>query len=204
MLYNDFANKLDFAKRSTVTRVKVLIITDDKYLRRRAEIELSGHDASTSIHPSDADVILYDTASSAPCPKSGARTVPIGRSDGEKNKLPLPLGEIKRLCERGECTSRLRLSDDGRSVYLDGERIKLTRQEYSLLSILIAGGEQFTTREEISKTAWESAEDGLINIYIHYLRKKLERSGEKVIISSRSYGYKIDEKFLKEDCVCFL
>ena len=34
-------------------------------------------------------------------------------------------------------------------------------------------------------------------MYVHYLREKLER-GEKIIISSRNHGYKIDAKYLSE------
>ena len=37
-----------------------------------------------------------------------------------------------------------------------------------------------------------------MNVYIHYLREKLEADGEKIILSSRSHGYKIDEKYLTE------
>jgi DNA-binding response OmpR family regulator len=41
--------------------------------------------------------------------------------------------------------------------------------------------------------------EGLINVYVHYLREKLEVGGEKIINSSRKNGYAIDEKFIKED-----
>ena len=38
-----------------------------------------------------------------------------------------------------------------------------------------------------------------MNVYVHYLREKLEYNGEKVIISSRKNGYKIDERFFPRD-----
>ena len=41
------------------------------------------------------------------------------------------------------------------------------------------------------------ADEGVLNVYVHYLREKLERGGEKIIISSRGLGYKIDEKYLQ-------
>ena len=54
-------------------------------------------------------------------------------------------------------------------------------------------------REEILSTVWGGeADSGVINVYIHYLREKLEVCGEKIILSSRKCGYKIDEKYLGE------
>ena len=48
------------------------------------------------------------------------------------------------------------------------------------------------------KTVWgDGADGGVLNVYIHYLREKLEAGGEKIILSSRKQGYKIVEKYLK-------
>jgi DNA-binding response OmpR family regulator len=38
----------------------------------------------------------------------------------------------------------------------------------------------------------------VLNVYVHYLREKLE-DGKKIIISSRKLGYKIDERYLTPD-----
>ena len=60
-----------------------------------------------------------------------------------------------------------------------------------------AGGGEFVSRDELSRAVWgEGADGGILNVYIHYLREKLESKGEKVIISSRRGGYKIDGKYL--------
>lgn len=92
---------------------------------------------------------------------------------------------------------RLFLEGDGRHARLDGERIRLTESEYKLLSLLIAGGGEFATREELTLgTFGEGVDGGSLNVYIHYLREKLERGGEKIILSSRKLGYRIDAKFL--------
>ena len=40
----------------------------------------------------------------------------------------------------------------------------------------------------------------MINVYIHYLREKLELCGEKIIIASREAGYRIDKRFLGGEC----
>ena len=58
-----------------------------------------------------------------------------------------------------------------------------------------ANGE-FVSREEILSQVWNGDADcGIINVYIHYLREKIEH-GEKIILSSRKQGYCIDEKYL--------
>ena len=44
----------------------------------------------------------------------------------------------------------------------------------------------------------DECEGGVLNVYIHYLREKLETEGEKIIFSTRKMGYKIDKKYLVE------
>ena len=90
------------------------------------------------------------------------------------------------------------LSEDSRCAYLFGEEIRLTEVEYRLLARLKSACPDFVTREELLSSVWGGECDtGVVNVYIHYLRQKLEKSGSKVIISSRRYGYKIDEKYGK-------
>lgn len=83
-----------------------------------------------------------------------------------------------------------------RCAYLRGERIKLTEVEYALLSMLYEKKGEYVSREELRLGVWdEDTDSGVVNVYIHYLRQKLER-GEKIINTSRSLGYKIDEKYI--------
>ena len=94
----------------------------------------------------------------------------------------------------------LSLDPEKRVAYLHGEPIKLTEVERSLLSLLISSGGEYVSRDEILKSVWSGEGDGgVINVYVHYLREKLEVHGEKIIISSRKCGYKIDEKYLSEE-----
>ena len=61
----------------------------------------------------------------------------------------------------------------------------------------------FISREALKSAVWgaESSE-GVLNVYIHYLREKLERDGEKVILSSRKSGYALAEKFKRGSGAC--
>ena len=89
------------------------------------------------------------------------------------------------------------LGNDTRHVTLFGKQIKLTELEYKLLEYLYES-KDFVTRSELLDKIWDGKHDeGVVNVYVHYLRQKLEADGNKLIISSRKYGYKLDEKYKK-------
>ena len=74
----------------------------------------------------------------------------------------------------------------------------MTEVEYSLLSALAAAKGEFISRTDLRTAVWGTeGTDGLLSVYIHYLREKLEGGGEKVILSSRKAGYALAEKFAK-------
>jgi hypothetical protein len=92
---------------------------------------------------------------------------------------------------------QLRLGE--KCVFLRGEPIRLTEVELRLLSCLVDGGGEYVSRAELIEAVWgEGADGGVLNVYVHYLREKLETEGEKIILSSRSLGYKIDRKYLEK------
>lgn len=176
--------------------MRVAVITDDKYLYRRIELELAGT-AEVTTDVSEAELFVIDTDGDA---QPVARGACVTLSRRGKADLPIPFlrGSLRALLEGGgESTARLLLDRDARVATLDGRAIPLTRQEAALLAFLIDKGGDFASREEISRAVWGGASDGLINIYVHYLREKLEGSGERIILSSRSQGYRISEKFLE-------
>lgn len=113
--------------------------------------------------------------------------------------LPYPFlfRELREAVSGGACAPRLTIDADGRHITLDGESIRLTESEHRLLSAIVAGGGDFVSREELVRSVFgESAEGGILNVYVHYLREKLELHGEKIILSSRRGGYRIDKKYL--------
>ena len=68
---------------------------------------------------------------------------------------------------------------------------------FSLFNLLYSRKGEFVSRDEILALVWNGkADKGILNVYVHYLREKLEKNGEKIILSSRNYGYKINEKYL--------
>lgn len=114
-------------------------------------------------------------------------------------RLPFRLGSVRTILEI-PTDDGLRLCRDERAAYLYGRRIPLTEVEYSLFSELYSRGGEYATRSELVARIWgEGADEGVLNVYVHYLREKLETAGEKIIIASRGLGYKIDKKFLREE-----
>ena len=178
--------------------MKIIMLTDDKYLYRKAELELlPEHTVVSDACEPDAQALIYDSDSGISLPNFPKRIIRLSRTGGDGSyTLPLPLGKLKSILSDNTDSPRLSLLGDEKCALLDGEKIKLTSHEYSLLELLISGGNNYVSRERISSEVWESAADGLINIYIHYLREKLESGGEKIILSSRKLGYKINEKYL--------
>jgi two-component system OmpR family response regulator len=62
-----------------------------------------------------------------------------------------------------------------------GERIDLTAKEFALLAALIQRPGQVYTRSVLLDAVWDGpggAQTNSVDLYIHYLRKKLDRNGE--------------------------
>lgn len=177
--------------------MRISIITKDKYLFRLFEIRLTARAITVMGIDKDADTVVYDCDSGEELPKTDAKLIKVSRSfKSDALKLPLPPSFFDELVSQKNSTPPLSLSSDGRRATVHGRAVKLTALEYSLLSLLISGGENYTSRSEISRKVWDGASDGLVNVYIHYLREKLETDGEKIIISSRKYGYKINPLYI--------
>ena len=78
-----------------------------------------------------------------------------------------------------------------------GERvIELTPKEFALLEYLMRNAGQTLTRTQIVDHVWRYDADALSNvvdIYIHYLRDKVDRDSAKPLIRTvRGVGYRID------------
>src|SRR6185312_10960652 len=76
-----------------------------------------------------------------------------------------------------------------------GRKIELTAREFALLELMMRHPGQVFTRSQLLDRAWSyeiSAESNVVDIYIHYLRNKLEHdSEEKLIKTVRGVGYAI-------------
>jgi two-component system, OmpR family, response regulator len=86
----------------------------------------------------------------------------------------------------------LELDDDTREVRRAGAEIELTDTEYRLLRYLMHHPRLVLTRAQILDHVWEYDFGGdarVLETYISYLRKKLERHGPRLIHTVRGVGY---------------
>ncbi len=83
-----------------------------------------------------------------------------------------------------------------RGVRRGGERIELTAREYGLLELLALRAGQVVTRTEIEEHVYDfraAVESNVIDVYIGYLRRKLERPGRRRLIHTRrGQGYVLE------------
>ena len=170
----------------------VAVITEDEFLYQKIFLILQPY-ATLTRDRAMAQFCLWDVDSVTP-PEDKENVVFIGRDDADLQR-PFSHEDLIRLVSTDEAV--LTLGD--RCAFLRGRHIKLTEVEFALLSSLFDAKGMFVSREELISAVWGPDFDGgVLNVYIHYLREKLESDGEKIIISSRKNGYKIDEKYLKE------
>ena len=87
----------------------------------------------------------------------------------------------------------LELNQLTHKVIREGKEIELTSTEYSLLEYLMLNANSVVTRTMISEHVWNDDFDSfsnVINVYINYLRKKIDTGFDKKLIHSlRGTGY---------------
>jgi DNA-binding response OmpR family regulator len=91
----------------------------------------------------------------------------------------------------------LELDSKTMEVHRDGKQIQLTPQEFKLLQYLMSNKGRILTREMILSRIWlysSDVETRVVDVYIGYLRKKVDGDSEKKLIHSvRGFGYVIKE-----------
>jgi DNA-binding response OmpR family regulator len=87
----------------------------------------------------------------------------------------------------------LRLNRNTREVFRGDRVIDLTAKEFDLLDYLLSHPRQVITRDQILEKVWGydfMGDSNIIEVYIRYLRLKLEEQGERRLIQTvRSVGY---------------
>jgi two-component system response regulator MprA len=111
------------------------------------------------------------------------------------------LARIRALLRRasiraGESVMRvadLALDPISREVTRGGRPVALTQKEYALLEYLMRHAGHPVTRDQISENVWKQPFDpstNIVDVYINYLRKKLEGEGDPPLVHTvRGVGY---------------
>ena len=97
------------------------------------------------------------------------------------------------LLEVGDLT----LDTDTRFARRDGKDIRLSATEYSLLEYLMRNAGKTVPRSVILDHVWQydfAGQDNVLDVYIGYLRAKIDKGHEPLIHTSRGVGYRLGLK----------
>ena len=176
---------------------RVFVVTENRFLFQKIRLELSGV-AECVISDGEGCArgafCLIDTDTKGDCSALGIR---MSYTDERAElRLPFKIGDLRRLIS-GESANQISVDEDKRCVRFGGRVISLTDVEFALFLAIYRRGGEFVSRDAILREVWGGECDGgIINVYVHYLREKLECDGEKIILCSRKCGYAISKKYI--------
>ena len=90
----------------------------------------------------------------------------------------------------------LELNDETREVFRDSHPIDLTDTEFRLLRYLMSNPRRALTRNQILDHVWDydfAGDARVLETYVSYLRKKIDRYGPGLIHTVRGVGYSLRE-----------
>ena len=95
----------------------------------------------------------------------------------------------------------LSLDSDRREAWVGQEPVELTKKEFDLLLYLLENKNMVLSRDSILEHIWGyefSGETNAVDVYIRYLRSKIEEPyGQKIIHTVRGIGYVIKDEYEK-------
>lgn len=169
--------------------MRILVVSEDETFGRATALELAerGYDARYS-REMDGGYDIYvtdeDSVDSSKLEKSKVTFSVIPGFDLER---PFLISDLISAVKRAENDGS---ADEGRF-----EHIQLTDKERALLDLLLDNRGKTVSVEEISSSVWgkEEVSSNIVNVYIRYLREKIEGDGnKKIIFTVRGKGYKIE------------
>jgi heavy metal response regulator len=143
--------------------------------------------------------------------KDAVDDIVSGLDSGSDDYLTKPfafaelLARVRALLRRGSQDrgaeirfADLRLDPVEHKVWRNNKEIELTAKEYGLLEYFMRNPNQILTRTMIAEHVWDYTFDSftnIIDVYVNYLRKKVDRDYEKKLIHTvRGVGYILKEE----------
>lgn len=141
--------------------------------------------------------------------KSSKEDIVKGLDTGSDDYLTKPfsfdelLARIRALLRRSKQPAGLILEYRGivldpyyRKLTIESKEAELTEKEFLIMEYMLKNTEKPLSRKEIAEYAWQSQDDSsnIVDVYINFLRKKLEHLSEKKYIHTvRGVGYMLKE-----------
>lgn len=143
--------------------------------------------------------------------KDTVEDIVAGLDSGSDDYLTKPfafaelLARVRALLRRSEMDrgaelrfADLRIDPVTHKVWRAEKEIDLTAKEYALLEYFMRNPNQVLTRTMIADHVWDYTFDSftnIIDVYVNYLRKKIDRDAEKKLIHTvRGVGYILKEE----------
>ena len=143
--------------------------------------------------------------------KDSLEDIIAGLDSGSDDYLTKPfafaelLARVRALLRRSEMDKGaelrfgdLRLDPVSHKVWRKDKEIDLTAKEYGLLEYFMRNANQVLTRTMIADHVWDYTFDtftNIIDVYVNYLRKKIDRDADKKLIHTvRGVGYIFKEE----------
>src|SRR5919112_1114731 len=90
----------------------------------------------------------------------------------------------------------LRIDPSTRVVTRDGHQVELTAREFDVLEVLARHAGRVVSRAELLEAVWQGNPEGtpnVVDVYVGYLRRKLERPvGRRLIRTVRGKGFMLE------------
>ncbi len=112
----------------------------------------------------------------------------IARLRGQIRRLGLVEEGVPSVLQVGD----LVLDEDTREVERDGEEIHLTATEFELLRFLMRNPRRVLSKAQILDRVWSydfTGSTAVVELYVSYLRKKIDSDRDPMIITKRGSGY---------------
>lgn len=88
----------------------------------------------------------------------------------------------------------LQIETDSHKVWRAGERIELTAREYALLEYLMLNQGKVINRVDLLENVWDvhfNTNTNVVDVYVNYLRRKIDRTEPKLLHTVFGVGYMI-------------
>ena len=117
-----------------------------------------------------------------------------GRRAPARPHAPCRHGARERRPSRSCASADLTLNEDSHEVERSGDEIELTATEFELLRYLMRNQRRVVSKAQILDRVWNydfGGRSSVVELYISYLRKKIDAGREPLIHTVRGVGYMI-------------